>query len=39
MKTKKYKQFKKELLKDKGIKQAYEDLSLEFQEINQKKQN
>ena len=39
MKTKKYKQFKKELLKDRKIKKAYEDLSPEFQEINQKKQN
>ena len=39
MKTKKYKQFKKELLKDRKIKKAYEDLSPEFQEINQRKQN
>jgi len=30
MKTKSYKQFKKELLKDKKIKQAYDDLGPEF---------
>ncbi len=39
MKTKSYKQLKKELLKDKKIKQAYDDISSEFLKINQRKQN
>jgi len=39
MKTKSYKQLKKELLKDKKIKQAYDDIGPEFLKINQRKQN
>ena len=39
MKTKSYKQLKKELLKNKEVKQAYEDLGPKFLKINQRKQN